>query len=710
MYEGAVVYILAEDGEFTNGFNATIDGFTIQGGDQQGFPNNLTPADPTQKEFAAVQGGGIFANAYVRYLQISNNVVQSNGGAYASAIRIGTPNLSGALNDNQNEFMTIAHNRILANGGTNLAGAIGIFSGTDNYDITGNDICGNFSAEYGGGISHYGYSPNGSIHDNRIYFNRSYDEGGGIMIAGELPANPADLSPGSGPVNIYNNLIQANLSNDDGGGLRFLMAGNFPFEVFNNIIVNNVSTHEGGGVSLNDAPDVRFYNNTVMKNITTATAMTSTGTPAPAGLATSRNSNLLQATLPGGSSLFSNPLLFNNIFWDNRAGAYTGGTVAGIGLPGDPSPIYNWDLGVSDGSGLLSPTYSLLQTTAGTIADPSNLIGSDPLVIETYDTSVTVLPWRGNPRFVDILMVTTSATPNLLGDYHLQGTSPAIDFGADNKAGTNAPSTDIDGHLRPAGEVDSGADEIGDAGPVIPTVLLYFSTLDINPAPPGLAGGDDADIYAWDGTTYGRFFDASAAGLPGGADIDAMLVVDADTFYLSFDGTVNLTGPGSVQDEDIVLYDAGAWSLFFNGSDVGLAAAAENVDAFDVLPDNSVVISTSGNGNVPGVGGFNDEDLLRCVGTFGPSTACTWSVYFDSSDVALTTASEDIDGVSISAGSIYLSTTGDFNVAGLTGQSVDVFACNTPTTGATAACASFSMFFDGSVNGITNNLDAISLP
>ena len=104
------------------------------------------------------------------------------------------------------------------------------------------------------------------------------------MIAGELPADPATLSPGAGPVDVYANLIQANLANDDGGGLRFLMAGNFPFNVYNNMIVNNVSTHEGGGISLNDAPDVRVYNNTIMKNITTATAMTSNGLPAPAGL------------------------------------------------------------------------------------------------------------------------------------------------------------------------------------------------------------------------------------------------------------------------------------------------------------------------------------------------------------------------------------------------------------------------------------------
>ena len=120
------------------------------------------------------------------------------------------------------------------------------------------------------------------------------------MIAGQLPTTPGALSPGSGPVDIYANQIQANLANDDGGGIRFLMAGNFPMNVYNNMIVNNVSTHEGGGIALNDAPNVRVFNNTIMKNLTTATAVTSNGTPAPAGLSTSANSDQLQATLPAG--------------------------------------------------------------------------------------------------------------------------------------------------------------------------------------------------------------------------------------------------------------------------------------------------------------------------------------------------------------------------------------------------------------------------
>ncbi len=135
-------------------------------------------------------------------------------------------------------------------------------------------------------MSVYGSSPGGRIHHNRIYFNNSNDEGGGIMIAGALPADPNTLSPGTGAVDIYDNLIQGNLANDDGGGIRFLMSGNYPMNVTNNTIVNNVSTHEGGGVAINDAPDVRLVNNTIMKNTTTATAVTSDGTPAPAGVAT----------------------------------------------------------------------------------------------------------------------------------------------------------------------------------------------------------------------------------------------------------------------------------------------------------------------------------------------------------------------------------------------------------------------------------------
>ncbi len=475
VFEGAVISVFAESqNQFTAGFNAAIDGFTIEGGDQQGFP--------APGQLTLVQGGGIFVNGYARFLQITNNVVRSNGGSYGGAIRLGTPDLPAddPNKDAQNDNIRIANNQILANGGVNLAGALGIFAGADRYDVSFNDFCGNFSAEYGGAISHYGYSPNGRIRNNRIYFNRSYDEGGGIMIAGELPVDPANtLSPGAGPVSVFNNIIQANLANDDGGGLRFLMAGNFAFDVYNNIIVNNVSTHEGGGVSLNDAPDVHFYNNTVMKNITTATAVTSNGQPAPAGLSTTRNSDLLQVTLPAGAPLFSNPLLFNNIFWDNRAGSWTGAGVSGIGLDGDPAPINYWDLGMADLTFPLAPSSSILQTMVGAVDDGTNLVGQDPLVIQSYDTSIQVLPWRTNPHFVGVDIVAVDLPPNLMGDYHLGAGSPAIDSASASKDGVNAPGRDIDNDRRPSDQgFEMGADETGALGAILTVIPGAYELFD----------------------------------------------------------------------------------------------------------------------------------------------------------------------------------------------------------------------------------------
>ena len=498
IYPGPVITVLAKDGEFNSAFPVTIDGFAIQGGDQQGFPNNLDqigghpiPGVPAQ---VSVQGGGIFVNGYGRFMRITNNVILSNGGAYAAAIRLGTPDMAVPFKDNQNDRVSIANNRILANGGTNLAGAIGVFAGAEGYDIARNDICGNFSAEYGGGISHYGYSPAGQIHHNRIYYNRSYDEGGGIMIAGELPANPTQLSPGAGRVDIYANLIQSNLSNDDGGGIRFLMAGNFMYRVYNNIVVNNVSTHEGGGISLNDAPQVRVYNNTIMKNITTATSMTSNGLPAPAGLSSAQNSALLQATLPVGSPIFSDPLLFNNIFWDNRAGWYDNGTVSGIGMEGDPNAIFYWDLGTGDGSGTMSPTHSLLQVPYGA-GSPTNIVGVDPLVVQQYDTSIRVLPWRGNPNFVGIDLVAVNNPVTLMGNYHLAAGSPAINTGAASKGVQVAPNVDYAGNPRPFQRFyEIGADETSGTFPL--AGILYPLAIWNGPAasPPAARPAAD-DLY-----------------------------------------------------------------------------------------------------------------------------------------------------------------------------------------------------------------------
>src|SRR4029077_7601618 len=167
-------------------------------------------------------------------------------------------------------------------------------------------------------------------------------------------------------VTIDGNTLISNQSNDDGGGIRVLMARKCAELVENNIVANNLATHEGGGVALDDAPNVTLVNNTIVKNVTTATAATNAalgnGTkPAnPAGLSSGGNSSLLQTSLPAGSPNWSRPKLLNNIFADNRAGwailptatNFNQSAIHGIGDPLDTDPIQRWDIGVSSIAGL----------------------------------------------------------------------------------------------------------------------------------------------------------------------------------------------------------------------------------------------------------------------------------------------------------------------------------------------------------------------
>jgi serine protease AprX len=253
---------------------------------------------------------------------------------------------------------------------------------------------------------------------------------------------------------------------------------------------------------------------------------------------------------------------------------------------------------------------------------------------------------------------------------------------------------------------------------------LYFSTLG-KFAVPGVSGtDDDADIYSWDGATYNKLFDGTVAGLPGNADIDAMKVVDADTIYMSFNRNagVSVPGIGVVQDEDIVLYDAGNWLLYFDGSDVGLADSnGEDVDSFDILNDGSVIISTVGTPKtIPSSNGKpKDEDLLRCVdGSYGEATSCSrWEVYFDASDVGLNNAgTEEINGVDFSvSGDLIFTTLANFDSNGvLVGEGSDIAICHQPVSGLKSSCGSMSLLLDGSANGLPGattaaRIDAIDL-
>jgi IPT/TIG domain-containing protein len=178
---------------------------------------------------------------------------------------------------------------------------------------------------------------------------------------------------------------------------------------------------------------------------------------------------------------------------------------------------------------------------------------------------------------------------------------------------------------------------------------------------PGLGLVDDSDIVRFNATSLGtttagrfkRYFDGSDVGLTTGSeDIDEIERLPNGRLLISTTGAVT-AGRVHGGDEDLLRFrpsslggnTSGRWTMYFDGSDVGLA----------------------------------------------------------------TTYGEDVDGASVADGKVYLSTLGNFAVPGRSGRNEDIFTCNPTSLGGTTGCTwSAALAFDGSAFGLgANNLDAI---
>jgi hypothetical protein len=292
------------------------------------------------------------------------------------------------------------------------AGGVTFCTGSDYYQFNYNWVCGNLSTGDGGGLAHIGFNYQGDIEHNTILFNQSTNptiatNGGGIIVTGAAPDGATatqpecgsvtdvdcapGLSDGTGPGLVINaNLILGNAAESgSGGGIRFqdvngTDVGRFPngsqsltrpevgplyggpggleqrptpwndVLVTNNVIANNVAGWDGAGASFQDALAVKFINNTVVSNDSTASAgplfntlgaplasapgptctsnCGSASPPQAAGLVTMANTSLLSASLKGvtvtcptgngtngNCSTYSVPLLENDVFWQNRS-------------------------------------------------------------------------------------------------------------------------------------------------------------------------------------------------------------------------------------------------------------------------------------------------------------------------------------------------------------------------------------------------------
>jgi hypothetical protein len=234
---------------------------------------------------------------------------------------------------------------------------------------------------------------------------------------------------------------------------------------------------------------------------------------------------------------------------------------------------------------------------------------------------------------------------------------------------------------------------------------------------PGVGNVEDEDIVSYNLGTGGWswIFDGSDVGL-GGFEIDGLAILSGGDLLLSFTAAGTIGGI-STDDSDILRFTptslgsttAGSFSMYFDASDVGLTTNNENVDAIALTAGGNLLLSTVGGFSVTGVSG-EDEDLIQFTATsLGSTTAGTFSMYFDGSDVGLTATDEDVDGAGLdAAGNILLSTLGNFSVTGASGADEDVLLF-TPTTLGSTTSGTYSILLDLSALGIATSEDIGSL-
>ena len=208
------------------------------------------------------------------------------------------------------------------------------------------------------------------------------------------------------------------------------------------------------------------------------------------------------------------------------------------------------------------------------------------------------------------------------------------------------------------------------------------------------------DIALFDGTDFSLFFDGSDVGLTSGK-VNAFDAISDTEILLSFDNPITLPGIGSVDDSDVVLFTAtslgestaGSFAVYFDGSDVGLSNGGEDIDGLQALPDGNLLISVNGNLKPGSSTIATDEDVV--LFSFTSTGENTAGTFSQFLDGSdIGLASEDVDGFAIdAAGEAFFSLTDDFTAGGVAGADEDVIGFTATTTGETTSGSFASELF-----------------
>ena len=237
----------------------------------------------------------------------------------------------------------------------------------------------------------------------------------------------------------------------------------------------------------------------------------------------------------------------------------------------------------------------------------------------------------------------------------------------------------------------------------------------------GLAGGvafSSEDIVAYNSATdlWSMFFDGSDVGISIN-NLNGFALLDDGSILMSFirPQTIALA---DVDDSDIVRFvptslgetTAGSFEWFLDGSDVSLTTAGENVDAIELMGDGRLLISTTGNVSAGSVTGADQILLVLNNAVLGDSSSGDWAIYFNGTTADLSPGSEDITGVWVDAAN------GDVYLSSsgaftVSGVSGDAndIFVCTPLALGATTTCSYALFWDAAAAGFGSSIDGFAI-
>jgi len=688
----------------------------------QGSATNAAPGSCQSSTIAGIQ------LPYCHNLNVNmhNNAITSNSSTGDELFSATPAGAGGVSMCTGSDFYRFNYNWVCGNLSTGDGGGVGHMGFSYNGDIEHNSILFNQSTNptipaNGGGLLVMG-APDA-------------DPTCGATTDQDCVPAPNTITPsdGTGPNLVINaNLIMGNAAEaGSGGGVMFQQVNggdvtSFPntpknwnsVSFTNNIVANNVAGWDGAGISLLDSLNVNIVNNTIMSNDTTASAgvlfntlgapLASTQGPTctsncgtasakqPAGLVSIQNSAVFTANLPttitcpaghftstsavnGNCRSWSVPLLYNDVFWQNRAFNIQVGTL-GTGTQNQQNvvtlvPTLNqattgacltgssyWDLGArgdtgagNHSSGLtLAPTFSDLTSTAG--YSGAGNIGANPNVVSQYCNGSRI-----PPEYV------TACPPGT-------GCSAAGYFMPPGISDATVPNPIF--NLTPAATVDEGNNWINMAwGPLSltnPTVL----------AADGNYGGG-ALLGNYRPFTGSPIIDAGTASASSVPAPTTDFFGNARPQGSAFDiGAVEggVSGGGGTATLAVT-----PTSLAFGNQAVGTTSAAQ-----------SLTLSNSGTAGATGITVAVTAPFARSGGTCGATlaaaTTCTINVVFSPTSAGAATGTATITA----------------NVA-VSGSPVSLTGTGTTSTAGTASVSPTSLAFGNQAVGTTSTLQTVTV-